>query len=89
MSAAPTTTCNCGHALRIHSVLEDPEHQECRACRCDAFTAAADDLNAMEATEAARAAGEHRERTYTALRRAVANWHLQEARRLIGELIDG
>lgn len=79
----PTTICRCGHAHRVHSVLEDPEHQECRACRCEAFTEAQD---AAAATERARATGEHRERLYNQLRTAVARHRFDDARRLLDEL---
>lgn len=77
------------------------EHDTCGSCGivrrmhgpglagCGRFTAAADDLHAMDATEAARAAGEHRERTYNDLRRAVQSWRLTEAREIIEELMAG
>lgn len=76
-----TTTCQCGHHERMHSVLEGTE---CRVCRCGAFAPATDP---EQATEAARAHGEQRERAYNALRRAVANYRLDEARRLLEQLM--
>jgi len=75
-----TTICECGHAERIHSVLEGTE---CRACACVEFTRA---LDPDAATEAARSHQERRERTYRALRRAVANHRLDLARDLLDEL---
>lgn len=54
---------------------------------CIDFTAAVDEVEAAAATEAARAHGERRDRTYRELRRAVANWRFDEARRLLDELM--
>jgi len=53
---------------------------------CGRFTAAHSAQEASAATEAARQAGADQERTYAALRRAVASWHLSEARELIDQL---
>lgn len=83
MTTTPTTICRCGHVLRVHSVLEDPGRQPCNVCVCEAFREAQD---AAAATEAARASGEHRERTYNQLRTAVARHRFDDARRLLDEL---
>ena len=76
----PLDVCRCGHAARVHSVLESGD---CRGCGCHTFTPAEDP---DAATEAARSHLEHREATYKALRRAVASWRFGEARRLLDEL---
>ena len=76
-----TTICTCGHADRVHSVLESGD---CRCCACHTFTPATDP---DAATEAAREHSMHRERAYKALRRAVANYRLDEARRLLEQLM--
>ena len=55
-----------------------------RVCRCETFTPAEDP---DAATEAARAHQEHREHVYKELRRAVANYRLDEARRLLEQLM--
>lgn len=55
---------------------------------CTNFAAAADEIEAAAATETARAAGERRDRTYNALRRAVASWRFEEARRLLDDLME-
>ncbi len=69
----------CGRVRRIHGT---------GLAGCADFTPAEDDVCAADATEAARAAGERRERAYKQLRRAVANWRLDEARRLLDELME-
>ena len=69
----------CGKVRRMHGT---------GLAGCTTFTPAQDDLHAAEATEAARTHAEHRERTYKQLRRAVANYRLDEARRLLDDLME-
>lgn len=71
------TCARCGIVARMHGP---------GLAGCERFKAAATTREAARATEAARAHSERRERAYKQLRRAVANWHLQEARELIEEL---
>lgn len=68
----------CGKVRRMHGT---------GLAGCATFTPAQDDVEAAAATEAARAHGEHREATYRRLRRAVASWRLDEARRLLEDLM--
>lgn len=74
------TCARCGIVAKLHGP---------GMAGCDRFQPATTAQEAADATEAARAAGEHRERTYKQLRRAVANWHLTEARRLLDQLQEG
>ena len=76
----PTTTCaRCGIVRRMHGP---------GLAGCTRYTEATD-REAAEATEAARARSQHRERAYNDLRRAVQSWRLTEAREIIEELMAG
>ncbi len=68
----------CGLVRRMHGT---------GLAGCTTFTPAQDDVEGAAATEAAREHSMHRERAYKALRRAVASWRLDEARRLLEDLM--
>ena len=73
-----TVCTSCGVVAKLHGT---------GLAGCATFTPAQDDVEAAAATEAARSHQQHREATYKALRRAVASWRLDEARRLLEDLI--